>query len=110
MAGVRKAEDFAAWQLADAFKSEVFALLKSSPGAMRDTRFRYQLKDSASGRTEHITEGFYRKSPLDFCRFLDYALGSLRVGERQVRTAESAYFEGTCLRDGVVCERCLRPR
>jgi hypothetical protein len=37
--GVRKVEEFAAWQLADAFKSEVFALLKGSREAMRDRRF-----------------------------------------------------------------------
>jgi hypothetical protein len=34
--GVRKVEEFAAWQLAEAFKSEVFALLKGSREAMRD--------------------------------------------------------------------------
>ena len=59
--GVRKVEEFAAWQLADAFKSEVFALLKASREAMRDRRFRYQLKDSASGPPKHITEGFVAK-------------------------------------------------
>jgi hypothetical protein len=37
VAGVKKVEEFAAWQLADAFKSEVFALLKGSPEAMRGT-------------------------------------------------------------------------
>ena len=79
--GVKKVEEFAAWQLADAFKSEVFALLKASREAMRDRRFRYQLKDSASGPPKHITEGFLRFSPREFCRFLDYALGSLREAE-----------------------------
>jgi four helix bundle protein len=108
MAGVRKAEDFAAWQLADAFKSEVFALLKGSPEAMRDSRFRYQLKDSASGPTKHITEGFYRFSPLDFCRFLDYALGSLREAERWICDGiEFGYFaEQKCRRAFWFGERC----
>ena len=59
--GVRKVEEFAAWQLADAFKSEVFALLKASREAMRDRRVRYQLKDSAAGPPKHITEGFVAK-------------------------------------------------
>jgi hypothetical protein len=36
--GVKKVEEFAAWQLADAFKSEVFALLKGSREAIRATR------------------------------------------------------------------------
>jgi len=93
MAGMRKAEDFAAWQLAEAFKSEVFVLLKSSPEAMRDSPFRYQLKDSAAGISKHITEGFYRLCPLDFCRFLDYALGSLREAEQWIRDGiECGYF------------------
>ena len=65
--GVKKVEEFAAWQLADAFKSEVFALLKGSREAMRDRRF---------------PEGFVRFSPREFCRFLDYALGSLREAHR----------------------------
>jgi hypothetical protein len=30
VSGVRKLEEFAAWQLAEGFKSEVFALLKGS--------------------------------------------------------------------------------
>jgi four helix bundle protein len=109
MGGVRKAEDFAAWQLADAFKSEVFALLKGSPGAMRDRRFRYQLKDSASGPGKHITEGFYRFSPLDFCRFLDYALGSLREAERWIHDGiEFGYFpEEDCRRAFWFGERCF---
>jgi len=80
--GVRKVEEFAAWQLADAFKSEVFALLKASRKAMRDRRVRYQLKDSAAGPPKHITEGFVRFSPREFCRFLDDALGSLREAHR----------------------------
>ncbi len=100
MAGVRKAEDFAAWQLAEAFKSEVFGLLEDSPEAMRDFRFRYQLKDSASGISKHITEGFVRFGPLDFCRFLDYALGSLREAERWIHDGvECGYFpEEKCRR------------
>jgi hypothetical protein len=71
--GVKKVEEFAAWQLADAFKSEVFALLKGSREAMRDRRFRYQLKDSASGPPKHIPEGFVRFSPRDFCSKLKKA-------------------------------------
>jgi four helix bundle protein len=84
--GVKKVEEFAALQMADAFKSEVFALLKCSREAMRDRRFRYQLKDSASGPPKHINEGF---SPRDFCRFLDYALGSLREAHRTLRLKHS---------------------
>ena len=109
MAGVRKAEDFAAWQLAEAFKTEVFALLKGSTEAMRDVRFRYQLKNSAAAPPKHITEGFFRFSPLDFCRFLDYALGSLREAERWIHDGiEFGYFEEKqCRRAFWFGERCF---
>ena len=42
VAGVKKVEEFAAWQLAEAFTSEVFALLKGSQEAMRDRRGYFQ--------------------------------------------------------------------
>ena len=38
--GVRNGEEFAAWQLVEAFKSEVFALLKGSREAMRDLKLK----------------------------------------------------------------------
>ena len=84
MAGVRRDEDFAAWQLADAFKKEVFRLVRGSRDAQRDFRYRDQLRNAASGISKHITEGFLRFSPLDFARFLDYALGSLGEAERRL--------------------------
>lgn len=109
MAGVRKAEDFAAWQLAESFKSEVFALVRNSPEAMRDFRFRNQLKDAAAGISKHITEGFVRFGPLDFCRFLDYALGSLREAERWIHDGvEFGYFpEEKCRRAFWFGKRCF---
>ena len=85
MAGVRRDEDFAAWQLAEAFKKEVFRLVRGSPEALRDFRYRDQLRNAAGGISKHITEGFLRFSPLDFARFLDYALGLLGEAERRLR-------------------------
>ena len=95
--------------MAEAFKSEVFALLKASPEAMRDRRFRYQLKDSASGPPKHIAEGFVRFSPREFCRFLDYALGSLREAEGWIQDGiEFGYFqEDQCRRAFWFGERCF---
>ena len=73
----------------------MFALLKASREAMRDRRFRYQLKDSASGPPKHITEGFVRFNPRDFCRFLDDGSDrcakpttTLRLKHSQARYAE----------------------
>ena len=93
MAGVRRDEDFAAWQLAEAFKKELFRLVRGSPEAFRDFRYRDQLRNAAGGISKHITEGFLRFSPLDFARFLDYALGSLGEAERRLRDGiELEYF------------------
>ena len=94
VAGVKKVEEFAAWQLAEAFKSEVFALLKASREAMRDRRF---------------PEGFVRFSPRDFCRFLDDALGSLREAEGWIQDGiEFGYFqEDQCRRAFWFGERCF---
>ncbi len=109
MTGVQRVEEFAAWQLADAFRSEMCALLKGSREAMCDHRFRYQLKDSASGPPTHITEGFVRFSPRDFCRFVDYALGSLREAEGGIQDGiEFGYFhEDQCRRAFWFGERCF---
>src|SRR5262245_47107881 len=86
-----------------------FALLKASREAMRDHRFRYQLKDSASGPPKHISEGFVRFSPRDSCRFLDYALGSLREAEGWIQDGiEFGYFqEEQCRRGFGFGERCF---
>jgi len=80
--GVRKVEEFAAWQLADAFKSEVFALLKGSREAMRDR---------------------------DFCRFLDDALGSLREAEGWIQDGIEfgSFQEDQCRRAFWFGERCF---
>jgi four helix bundle protein len=93
MAGVRRYQDFAAWQLAEGFKQEVFRLVRASPDALRDFRFRDQLRNAAGGISKHITEGYLRFSPLDFARFLDYALGSLGEAERRLGDGvELGYF------------------
>jgi four helix bundle protein len=109
MAGVRHYEDFAAWQLAEAFKKEVFRLIRESPAARQDFRYRGQLQDAAGGISKHITEGFLRFSPLDFARFLDYALGSL--GEAELRLSdgiELGFFAEVDCRDAFrYAKRCL---
>jgi 23S rRNA-intervening sequence protein len=58
---------------------------------------------------KHITEGFVRFSPLDFCRFLDYALGSLREAESWIQDGiEFGDFqEEQCRRAFWFGERCF---
>jgi four helix bundle protein len=109
MAGVRRDQDFAAWQLADAFKREVFRLVRQSVDASRDFKYRDQLRDAAGGITKHITEGYLRFSPLDFAHFLDYALGSTGEAERRLRDGiELGYFpEPDCREAFRFAKRCF---
>ena len=94
MAGVRSYRDLIAWQLADAFKNQVFGLVTASARAADNRRYRDQLLDAAGAVSKDIAEGFLRNSRRDFSRFLDYALGSL--GEAEERLADGVslgYFE-----------------
>src|SRR5262245_4168184 len=78
---------------------------------MQDRRFRYQLIDSASGPPKHITEGFVRFSPRDFCRFLDYALGSLREAEGWIQDGiEFGYFSRRTVPARVLVRRAVLRR
>ena len=74
---VRSLDELIAWQLADAFKVEVYGLLRRSPGAARDRAFADQLRAAAASAAMNIGEGFYRYRPRDFARFLAIALASL---------------------------------
>lgn len=82
---VRNYKDLFAWQAADAFCAEVIRLVRASPEACRDHRFRDQLTDAALAVPSDIAEGFLRRSPAEFCRFLKYGLGSLAEAEGRLR-------------------------
>jgi four helix bundle protein len=84
--GVRRYQELIAWQMAEAFKKEVVALVRASPGATADLRYKGQLLAAAQSVTANIAEGFLRDSPGDFRRFLAMALGSL--GEAEGRLSD----------------------
>jgi len=86
--GVRRYQDLIAWQMAEAFKTEVLRIVTASPRACADLRYKDQLFSAAQSVSANIAEGFVRGSPGDFRRFLRISLGSL--GEAEVR-----------LRDGI---------
>ena len=75
--GIKRVEDVIAWQLANAFKLEIYRLINSSPGARVDGRFRDQLRESAASVGMNIGEGFYRYGAKEFARYLAIALASL---------------------------------
>jgi len=82
--GVRRYSELIAWQLAEAFKTEVFGLVKRSASAGADYRYCSQLVESSSAVSKDIAEGFLRYSAGDFARFLAYALGSLGEADRRL--------------------------
>jgi four helix bundle protein len=87
MAGVRRYHDLIAWQLADAFKREVYRLLEVKQIGLRSWKLREQLADAAGAVPKDISEGFIRFSPAQFVRFLDYGLASLREAEDWLQDA-----------------------
>src|SRR5215471_677712 len=58
--GVNRVEDMFAWQMAHEFKLDVYAIVRESPAANRELRFRSQLMDAAGDVEVDIAEGFYR--------------------------------------------------
>jgi four helix bundle protein len=94
--------DLAAWQLAAAFKEELFRVQCASDRAQRDLRYRSQLLEAGSVVDKDIAEGFLRRSPRDFARFLGFALGSLAEAEERLRDGIAlGYFTSA------ECEGCL---
>jgi four helix bundle protein len=75
--GVKLLKELVAYQLAQAFKREVYRLIDKSEGASRDFRFKDQLRDSASGIARNIAEGFRRFGAAEVAHFVNIALGSL---------------------------------
>jgi four helix bundle protein len=75
--GVRYLEELVAWQLAEALKKRIYAILIASPGAQHDFAFRDQLRRATASVAINIGEGFHRFGAGEFRRFLSIALGSL---------------------------------
>jgi carbamoyl-phosphate synthase large subunit len=75
--GVSRLEDLVAWQLAHAFKVEIYALIDRTPRVANDPHFRNQLRDAAASVGMNIGEGFHRFGAREFRRFLSIAIASL---------------------------------
>jgi four helix bundle protein len=109
MAGVKRYRALWAWQTGDQFKLQVFGLVRSSPEASRDFKFRDQLRGAARSVPANIAEGFLRHSPGDLMRFLDYAIASLAEAELHLRDGiQLGYFEPeACEEAFVLARRCM---
>jgi four helix bundle protein len=88
----KRYEDLEAWQLANDFKQEVYALIKEGP-ASRDFGFRDQIRDSAASVTKNIAEGFGRFRPKEFAKFMEYATASLMETQDSLKDGvDRGYF------------------
>ena len=107
---IRRYYEFDAWKLADAFKTQVFAIVRESPTARLDHRFRSQLIESARAPTKHIAEGYLRHSPASFITYLDYAISSLGEAEGHLRDGiELEYFSAErCVEALALAQRSIR--
>jgi four helix bundle protein len=108
--GVRRYQDLVAWQLAEAFKDEVFKLVLNSPGAMRDLRYKAQVLDSAAAVSSDIAEGFLRYLASEISTFLRYAQASLGEAERRLRDGIKLNYlrEEDCQLAFRLCRRCAK--
>jgi four helix bundle protein len=89
----RRYQDLIAWQTAEGFKAEVFRIVLASARACADLDYKDQLFAAATSLPANIAEGFVRKSPGDFHRFLRISLGSLVEAEVRLRDGIAlAYF------------------
>ena len=91
--GVKRLEDLVAFRLALEFKRGVYAIVRKSPQAWNDLRYRSQLFDAASGVEANIAEGWKRFSAGDMALFLRYALSSLEEAKRRLKDGiDRGYF------------------
>src|SRR5215510_11113317 len=109
MPGLRRYQDFVAWQLAEAFNEEVHRLVLGCPNATRNFRYRDQILDASDGVSDNFVEGFLRRAPRSFALFLDYALSSLGEAERRLHQGiRKGYFNDTdCAEAFQLARRCL---
>ena len=81
----RRYQDLIAWQTAEGFKAELLRIVLASTRACADFDYKHQLFAAATSVPANIAEGFLRKSPGDFHRFLRISLGSLAEAEVRLR-------------------------
>jgi four helix bundle protein len=106
--GVKRLKELVAYQLAQAFKREVYRLIDNSEGASRDFKFKDQLRDSASGIARNIAEGFRRFGAAEIAHFVNIALGSLAESKvNLIDGIDRRYFtKAACANAFHLAKRC----
>jgi four helix bundle protein len=91
MATVNRLKDLDTWRLARDLKIGVYAIL-GKPNVRRDREFCDQIRESARSAPRNIAEGFGRRRPREFARFLMIALGSLRETQNHLQDALDLHY------------------
>ena len=84
MAGVTRFEDLDAWKLSVELQDLVYRLTETG-GALKDQRYRDQIRDSVSGPPRNISEGFGRFLPNEFANYLRFAKASHMETQNHLR-------------------------
>jgi four helix bundle protein len=109
--GAKNYRDLAAWRLADELRLKIIAAT-ATPPASKDFKYCNQIRDSAASVPANVAEGFARRSPRDFARFLSIAKGSLSETEDRIRDgAARKYFKdddaAELMRLAARCDRAI---
>lgn len=86
MATFKRFEDIQAWQLGRELNREIYRLTSEGSFA-RDFGLRDQIRRASISVTSNIAEGYGRRSPRDFARFLTMASGSVAEVQSQLYLA-----------------------
>lgn len=76
MSGVTRFEDLAAWQFSVEFRDYVYEITENGP-ALKDPKYRTQIRDSTASAPRNIAEGFLKYDPPENARYVNIAKGSL---------------------------------
>jgi four helix bundle protein len=91
--GANSYRELVCFQLADELQRRVVEIT-APPQVARDFKFCNQIRDASMSTASNIAEGFARRTPRDFARFLAIARGSLAETQVQLRAGlERSYFK-----------------
>ena len=105
----RNYRELIAWQRGNELESEVIRLVPSSK-TCKDFKYQNQIFDACGGVPSNISEGFLRRSPGEFSRFLDFALSCVGEVETRLRHGIKRKFftEAECAQAFQLCRRCSK--
>ena len=82
--GANTYRELVCFQLADELQRRILAITATAAAA-RDFKFCNQIRNASLSVSSNIAEGFARRTPADFARFLTIAKGSLAETQVQLR-------------------------